>query len=211
MLVEAVARGLDREMRHALARERREIGVELHRVGRGQAGLAAEAGRDDAERADARGLQAERRPDLAHEMDGRALAVGAGDGGDGRGLQAGESRRHQRDAPARIVVAQHDDALVERRQDGVGRGEDRRGAALHGVADEARAVGLGAGEGGEQETGLDLAGVERQAGHLRDRAAAARPMSSLSRNATHSGDRRLTRRRRQRLALAAARPRPPRR
>ena len=78
-------------------------------------------------------FEPERRPDVAHEMDGRALAVGAGDGGDGRGLQAGERRRHQRDAAARIGVAHDDDAVIERRQDRIGRGEDGRGAALHGV------------------------------------------------------------------------------
>ena len=62
MLIETVARRLDREMRHALARQRREIGMELHRIGRGEAGVAREARRDDAERADARGLEAERLP-----------------------------------------------------------------------------------------------------------------------------------------------------
>ncbi len=35
MLVEAVARRLDGEMRHALARQHREVGMELHRIGRG--------------------------------------------------------------------------------------------------------------------------------------------------------------------------------
>ena len=126
MLVEAVARRLDGEMRHALARQRREIGMELHRIGRGEAGVAREARRDDAQRADAGGLEPERRPDMAHEMHGRGLAVGAGDRGDGRGLQPGEGRRHQRDAPARIGVAHHDDAGIERRQGRVGRGEDGR-------------------------------------------------------------------------------------
>src|SRR5688572_2462128 len=86
MLVEAVARCLDGEMRHALARKRREVGVELDRIGRGQAGLSGETGRDDAERTDARRAQAERRPYLAHEVDGRGLAVGAGDRSDGLGL-----------------------------------------------------------------------------------------------------------------------------
>ena len=181
MLVEAVARRLDREMRHALARQRREIGMELHRIGRGEAGFAREARRDDAQRADARGLQAERRPDLAHEMDGRGLAVGAGDGGDGRGLQAGEGRRHQRDAPARIGVAHHDDARVERRQGGIGRGEDRRRRrASRASATKLAPSALRAGEGGEEKAGLDLAGVERQAGDDRiarqaDRRSASGP------------------------------------
>ena len=62
MLVETVARRLDRKMRDALARQGREILVELHRIGRGEAGVARQPRRDDAERADARGLEAKRLP-----------------------------------------------------------------------------------------------------------------------------------------------------
>ncbi len=134
-----------------------EILVELHRIGRRQAAVAHQARRDDAERADARRLEAQRRPDVAHEMDGRGLAVGAGDGRDGGGLQAGEGRRHQRHAPPRIGIAQNDDAGIERRQGRVGRRQDGDGAALHRVGDEGRAVLLGAGKGREEIAGPDLA------------------------------------------------------
>ena len=164
VLVEAVARRLDREMRHALAGQRGDILVELHRIGRREAALAHQAGRHDAERADARRLEAQGRPDVAHEVHGRGLAVGAGDGGDGRRLQASEGRRHQRHAPPRIAVAQHDDRRIERRQRRVGRSEDGDGAAPHGVGDEGGAVLARAGQGGEEIARLDLARVEGQAG-----------------------------------------------
>ena len=144
----------------ALARQGREILVKLHRIGRGEAGVAQEARRDDAERAHARGLEAERLPDVAHEMHGRGLAVGAGDGGDGGGLQAGEGSGHQRHAAARIGGAHDDDGGVERRQFRVEGGEDRHRAAPDRVGDErARRPGAEPGKGREQEAGLDLARV----------------------------------------------------
>ena len=191
VLVEAVARRLDRQMVDALARQRRQSGVELHRIGRGEAGLAREARRDDARAC--RGSPPSG-PSAAQiwrdEVDGRGLAVGAGDGGDGRGCRPAKAaaisasggadwRRARRRCRGRAAAGPRRSA-----------GEDRRGAALDGVGDEGRAVGLGAGEGGEQEAGLDLARVERQAGQRsrgsRRRSASALPMSSLSRNATHS-------------------------
>ena len=69
-LGEAVARRLERDMVDRRARaSSRKVAVQRHRVGRGQrAGLALEAGRDDAERAEARGVVAEAPPDLAGEM-----------------------------------------------------------------------------------------------------------------------------------------------
>ncbi len=142
MLVEAVARGFDGEMRHALVCQRGEVGVELHRIRRGEAGLARKARRDDAERAYTGGAQPKRRPDVAHEMHSRGFAVGARDGGDGGGLEARECRRHQGDAAARIGVAHHGDTGIERRQWRIRRGEDRHRAALDGIGDKARAVGL---------------------------------------------------------------------
>ena len=48
MLVEAMARRLDGKMGNALACQGREIGMELHRIGRGEARLTREARRDDA-------------------------------------------------------------------------------------------------------------------------------------------------------------------
>ena len=71
-LVEAVARGLHRQMVDALARQGRQILVKRHRVGRGQAGVARQARRDDAERAEAGGLAARASPDLAQKCDARS-------------------------------------------------------------------------------------------------------------------------------------------
>jgi hypothetical protein len=50
-----MARCLDGEMRDAFARQRRQILVKLDGIGRRQAAVAYETGRDDTQRADARG------------------------------------------------------------------------------------------------------------------------------------------------------------
>ena len=157
MLIQPMARCFDGGMRHALPRQGGEVLMQLHRIGRGEAGVALKPGRDDAERAHARRLEAERRPDVAQEVHGRGLAVGAGDGGNGGGLQAGEGRRHQGHTTAGIGVAQHGDGGVERRQGRVGRGQDCHGATTHRIGDERRAVLMGAGQGREQIARLCLA------------------------------------------------------
>ena len=73
-------------------------------------------------------------------MNSRGLAVGAGDRGDGRGLQTGERRRHQGHATAWVGIAHDDDAGIECRQRSAGSGEDRHRAAPHRIGDERRAV-----------------------------------------------------------------------
>ena len=71
VLVETVARRLDREMLDALAGERGEVLVKLDRIGGREAGLASQSRREDAERADARRFETERRPEMTHKVDGR--------------------------------------------------------------------------------------------------------------------------------------------
>jgi len=124
MLVETMAGGLDRQMRDATVRQRRQICVQPHRVGRGEARPAIERRRDDAERAHAGGPLAKLRPDLAEEMHGRGLAVGAGDGGDRARLGVGEGRGHQREAPPRIGVAHDRYGRIQRGQLRLGRRQD---------------------------------------------------------------------------------------
>jgi hypothetical protein len=60
-------RGFDRQMRHALARKLIERAMQRDRIGRGERAVAFARRRDHADGADARGLMAERRPDLARE------------------------------------------------------------------------------------------------------------------------------------------------
>ena len=101
ILVEAVRRGFDREMRDAFAGERVERTVQRHRIRRGQRAVSLAARRNDADRADARGALAERAPDLPRESGDRGLAAGAGDGGDD--AAAGADRFSRRSTPARAA------------------------------------------------------------------------------------------------------------
>src|SRR5262249_36778260 len=73
-LVEAVGRGFDSKMSNAVAREPIERAVQLNRIGRSERAVVLAARRYDADGADARGLAAERGPDLAREHGDRRLA-----------------------------------------------------------------------------------------------------------------------------------------
>ena len=167
MLVETVARCFDREMADALARKRGQILVELDGIGGREAGFARQSRRDDAKRAHTCRLETERRPKLAYEMNGRGLAIGAGDRPNGLGLQTGERRRHQRHATARVGVAQHGNTGIERRQRSVGCGENRHGAATHRIGDERRTIVARSRQCREQVAGPDLARIEGQASENR--------------------------------------------
>src|SRR3972149_1217973 len=89
MLVEPVRRRFQRQMRDALARQSIERAMQFDRIGRGQRAVSFALGRYDADGADARRLQSQRRPDLARESGNRGLAAGGGHAGD---LDAGETR-----------------------------------------------------------------------------------------------------------------------
>ena len=103
MLIEAVRRRFDCQMRHALAGQFRKRAMQVNRIGRGQRAIGLALRRDHADGADARRLKAERRPDLPGEGRDRGLAAGAGDGGDGRGLLRIESRSRQRQRAVRVL------------------------------------------------------------------------------------------------------------
>ena len=67
VLVEAMARGFERQMVHAGARQRLQLLMKLDRIGGGQAARLVDAGRDDADGAHARRLDALALPELARE------------------------------------------------------------------------------------------------------------------------------------------------
>ena len=69
-----------------------ERSVQADRIGRRQRAIDRAAGRDEAERAERGGRQAERRPDLPREGRDRGLAAGAGDRDDRLGLARIEPR-----------------------------------------------------------------------------------------------------------------------
>ena len=156
-LVEAVARGFERQMVDAHPRQFLQFLVQLDRVGGGEAAGSVDPRRDHADGAEARRLQPGALPDLAQEHRDRGLAVGAGDGGGCRGLRRVIERRHQRERPARIGIHHHRHRQIDRPV-----GEHGAGAALQRIVEKTPPVGAPAGEGGEQITGLHHARIRRQ-------------------------------------------------
>ncbi len=96
-LLQAVARGFEREMGDAVLGKRGEDRVQLDRVGRGVLEHLGAARADDADRAEACRVESLPRPELAHEGGNRGLAVGAGDGD--RGLRLKRRRSARRSEP----------------------------------------------------------------------------------------------------------------
>ncbi len=86
-----------------------------------------------------------------------------------------EARRHQREAPARVGVGDDEDRLalaegLARRDAGRAVGQDRGGTLRHRVLDEAAAVQLAAGQGGEEIAGLHLPRIRGDAENFRAEA-----------------------------------------
>src|SRR3546814_357310 len=77
ILVEAMARRLERRVGHAFGGEARHVAEEGHDVGRGEPGRRAVVRGRDAERAERGGMKARHAPELARHFDRRGLAVGA--------------------------------------------------------------------------------------------------------------------------------------
>src|SRR3546814_5400882 len=84
MLVEAVAGCLERQMLDSCPLGARQQFMQTHRVRRGMGNTVIKAGAMQAERAEAGTLHIKQRPDLRGEIRHRGLAVGAGDGRNGR-------------------------------------------------------------------------------------------------------------------------------
>ena len=165
MLVEPVRRRLHREMRDALARQFVERAVQRHRIGRRQRAIDLALRRHHADGADARGLVAERIPDLPGERRDRSLAAGAGDRGDHLRLARIEPRRGQRQRAARVLD------LHERRACGqrcrlASRPITAAAPAATAWPTNAQPVGLAAGHRDEQIAGLHRAAVRRDAADL---------------------------------------------
>jgi hypothetical protein len=138
--------------------------VQRHGVGRGQGRAWGKTLRHQPERAERGGAGAAGDPDLAQEVGGAGLAVGAGDGDDAARLRAMKGGRHQRQRPARIGRGDQWAHRHAGRPFGAFRGEHGRGAAFDRVRDESAAIGMRARQGGEHHAGADRAAVGRQAG-----------------------------------------------
>ena len=87
-----------RQMIDAVLLQLRQQFVDFHRIGRGVRQRHRALGPDHADRAQAGGGLAQRRPDFAQEGDDGGFALGAGDGGDRLGLGAEEGRGIARQA-----------------------------------------------------------------------------------------------------------------
>ena len=158
VLVESMRGRFEREMSDAGIGEARERRVQFDGIGRGERAVPLLRRRHEPDRSDARGGEAERRPDLPGEGGDRGLSAGAGDGGDDCGLPREEFRRRKRERAAHIG-RQHQRDIV-----GQGRGrsalrEDRDRAGCERGGNVAQSVGLAARHRREQEAGLDRAAV----------------------------------------------------
>ena len=164
-LLDAVRGRLHREMRDTVGGEPVEALVQGDRVGGRQRAVDAAIRRDDADRAERGGGMAEGQPDLPAEGGDRGLAAGAGDRNDRLGLAGMESGGGPRQRVAGVVDEDARDAGRQRRLR-LMVGDDRHGALLDGLGNEAGAVGLGAGKREEGVARRDLAAVGRKAGDL---------------------------------------------
>ena len=173
VLVEAVRGGLEGQMRDALDRQLRQCPVQGHRVWRRQSAISAAVGLDQADGAQRGGLVPEGGEDLPGEFGDRGLAAGARYGDDGFGLGRVEPRGHQGQRPARLGGGKHGHIL--RHVDLRPVPDENGGGPLgDGLRHEARAVGLGAGNGGKQPAGLHLAAIGGDAGDCDIPACCAR-------------------------------------
>ena len=163
-LRQPVRGGLQRRVRHTVARQRSQRFGNGNRVGRGERGTAGNGaptvhgGSDDAERAEAGRLVPDGE-DLAQEVDGAGLAVGAGDGERGRRLRAGMDRGELRQPPARFAILDQRARRHAGRPFRARRRQHGGGATRHRLGNEAAAVLGGPGQCCEQEAGADLAAV----------------------------------------------------
>ena len=169
-LCEAVARSLDRRVFDPLPGESRKVAMQGHRVRRRQRAGTPPGGADETERAEARGAAAERRPDLADEMDDRRLAVGAGDGDDHARRRSMKAGGQQCQAAMRVRVGNDRDARAAARRE-IERlgpvGQDRDGAALDRIGGEGPAVEPRPGQSGKQRTRPNVARIGGNADDLR--------------------------------------------
>jgi len=153
-LVETVARGFDRYLLDAFRGKRSEITVERDRV-RCRQGARALLGRGHhPEGAEARRGTADRRPDLADEMNDRRLTIGAGDGDDGARLSNIKARRQKRQPAMRARVDQDREALAAfgRESESVGIiGQDRDRATGHRVDCEMPPIQSRTRQGGKEK------------------------------------------------------------
>src|SRR4051794_23387280 len=79
VLIEAVRRGFEREMRHSLLGETMQRAMQTDRIGRGERAVGLPPRRHDTHRSDAGGRVPECSPDLTGESRDRSFAAGAGD------------------------------------------------------------------------------------------------------------------------------------
>ncbi len=161
-LLQAVARGFEREMGDAVVGKRGENAMQLDRVGRGVLEHLGPARAHDADRAETGRLVSLRRPELAQEGRDRGLAVRAGDGDRGFGLATEEPRgdraRRRRGSLSSMIAH----ARPKRAPRLPARGSPPRRAAPHPAMKRAPSV-FTPGSAANRKPGFDLAAVGRKA------------------------------------------------
>ncbi len=164
ILIEAMARRLERQMLDAVTFHLREQTMKLDRIRGRVLERKFARRRDDANGADACRALTQRCPNLAQENRDRGLALGAGDGGHRLRLRAIEFGSRAGETESGIFVsdethAECGDALSKLRP-----AEHGSCTAAHGIGDKLRAVDMRARQCREQIAGLDLAAVARESG-----------------------------------------------
>jgi hypothetical protein len=139
--------------------------VQADGVGRGERAVAVEPPGRHAESPERGRLMAEHVPDLAGELDGRGLAVGAGHRRDDGGLASEEGRGQQRQAPAGVRVGDQR-GLGSLGQGRPRRRQDGRGARRERLGNEAPSVGLRSWKRREERSRAHGPGVDRKARDL---------------------------------------------
>ena len=169
ILVEAMARRLERGMGDALALEARHVGEEGDDVRRGEAGRHLIDRGGDAQRPDRGRLVAQHAPQLARQFDRAGLAIGAGDG-DGHIREWREIARGQlREQAAGIGVGDMHRALDLRLRPG----DDRDRTRLHRIGNKILTIDAQALKGTEDGARRDLAIVDGKTRHGRVEAGVA--------------------------------------
>ncbi len=165
MLVEPVARRLQRGMGDAVEDEVVQRRMQLDRIGRGQAAIDRAMRADDTDRSDRGGGMAGGGEDLPGENGDGGLAGRAGHRDELFRLQRIEARGKKGERRARLLGPEHWHAGIGFER-GIRRAEHRRGTARDGVADEAEAV---AGDAAQRRE--EIARFHRPAvgGHAPDR------------------------------------------
>ena len=161
VLIKAVRRRFDRQMRDPLTGKVGQRAMQSDRVRRRQRAIDLTLRRDHADRADTRCLITESGPNLAGEGGDRGLAAGAGHSRDHGRLPAEKPRGGESERAARVIDGDKDRPIRQRR--GILFTDNRGSAGRRSLGGERRPIGLAAGQRDEHIATPDHPTVRRDA------------------------------------------------